>query len=419
MSDGHVSGGADGAADGRGRLLWELGLEVYLPTFLLSFATGALLPLLPGIALAMGTDLGGAAILASVLVVGQLLGSIPSGWVVGVVGERRTMLFAEALATSGVTIVLLATDTVVLSVGLAIVGLCGASFGLARHAYLSIRIPQGRRGRGLALLGGVSRSGLLVGPLASGALVLLTDGLRPGVWLFAGCHAAILLVLVFAAIRRGRRNGSRATVLAIPPARSTSRIGFAQVLRDSRWVLVRLGFAAAVISGVRAARTVLLPLWGVALGIDVGTVALLVGVANAGDFALFYTSGQIMDRFGRFWASFPPLVVMSACFLLLASTIGGADAVGWFITLTMVLGLSNGVSSGILLTLGADLAPPHAPGPFLGVWRATSDLGGAGAPLLIALLTSAFSLAVAAMSIGVLGLLGAAALWRWVPRRSS
>ena len=48
-----------------------------------------------------------------------------------------------------------------------------------------------------------------------------------------------------------------------------------------------------------------------------------------------------------------------------------------------VLGVGNGLSSGILLTLGADVAPKQRAGAFLGSWRTLTDAGGAIAPLAV------------------------------------
>jgi hypothetical protein len=70
------------------------------------------------------------------------------------------------------------------------------------------------------------------------------------------------------------------------------------------------------------------------------------------------------------------------------------------------------------MTLGADLADPGNPAPFLGAWRFTGGIGGAGAPLLLSAVTAIASLAIGAGVLGVLGLLGAGVLARYVPRFS-
>jgi MFS family permease len=88
----------------------------------------------------------------------------------------------------------------------------------------------------------------------------------------------------------------------------------------------------------------------------------------------------------------------------------------WFAMFAAVLGVGNGLSSGILLTLGADVAPKADPAPFLGSWRTLSDAGGAVSPLLVSAITAVSSLAIGTGVMGVIGLLGAAAFLRWVPK---
>jgi hypothetical protein len=81
----------------------------------------------------------------------------------------------------------------------------------------------------------------------------------------------------------------------------------------------------------------------------------------------------------------------------------------------VLLGVGNGLSSGVVMTLGADVAPPAIRVSFLGVWRVTSDLGTAGGPLAVAAATAAITLGGAAVAVGVLGLLAAAYVLRYVP----
>ena len=100
---------------------------------------------------------------------------------------------------------------------------------------------------------------------------------------------------------------------------------------------------------------------------------------------------------------------------MLAFTHDAPDNVAWFTVAALVLGVANGLSSGVLLTLGADLAPKAHPAPFLGAYRTIADAGQAAAPLAVAAVTSLASLAAAAATMGVLGLVGAAILWRYVP----
>jgi MFS family permease len=183
-----------------------------------------------------------------------------------------------------------------------------------------------------------------------------------------------------------------------------------------RGVLARLGLPAASLSGLRQARVYLLPLWGVSLALDAEAIALIVGLTGALEFALFYSSGQIMDRWGRLWACVPAMVLMGGAFVGLAFTHDLDRAIAWFVAAAVVVGIGNGLSSGILMTLGADVAPPADPAPFLGSWRTLTDAGAAATPLAIAAIAAVASLPVATAVIGLAGLVGAVGFAVFVPR---
>ena len=108
------------------------------------------------------------------------------------------------------------------------------------------------------------------------------------------------------------------------------------------------------IGAVRAARQVVLPLWAVHIGLSPEVTSLVFGVASAVDMALFYPSGKVMDRHGRLAVAVPSMLVLGAAMAVLPLT-------GGLVTLTvvaMVMSFGNGIGSGIVMTLGADVAPP-------------------------------------------------------------
>lgn len=80
-----------------------------------------------------------------------------------------------------------------------------------------------------------------------------------------------------------------------------------------------------------------------------------------------------------------------------------------------LMGLGNGISAGIVMTLGADAAPVAARAQFLSGWRLASDVGHASGPLVITAVSAVASLAVAAVVMGVITWAGAGWLARWVP----
>jgi MFS-type transporter involved in bile tolerance (Atg22 family) len=68
------------------------------------------------------------------------------------------------------------------------------------------------------------------------------------------------------------------------------------------------------------------------------------------------------------------------------------------------------------MTLGADLAPKNDPAPFLGAFRFTGDAGTAAAPLLVSLVVAVATLSLSTAIMGVIGVLGAGMMLRYVPR---
>ncbi|RKE63295.1 MFS transporter [Microbacterium sp. AG238] len=407
------------------RVLWRLAPMIYGPTTLFGLGEGAVIPLIPVIAAQLGADVATSALVAAALVVGQLCGNLPAGWAVARIGERATMIIAGLLALVGVAAMAFAPVLGVFAASVFLIGICAAAFGVARHAFMTTRVPVTFRARALSLLGGSFRLGMFVGPFIAAALLWLFGDEHATIWFFGICLVAMIALVAFGPEPEKRLGAVPAVArtaegeaLTTAPVR-TRRVPGTGVVRTAwrnRDVLARLGVAAASLSALRSTRQVLLPLWGVAIGLDGSTIALVVGVSGAIDFALFYASGQVMDRFGRLWAALPAMLLMSAGLIALALTSASAQPELWFALFAAVLGVGNGLSSGILLTLGADVAPTTNPAPFLGSWRTLTDAGGAIAPLLVSGITAVASLPVAAAVMGGFGLVGAFGFIRWVPR---
>lgn len=414
-------------------VLWRFGPMVYGPTVLFALGEGAVLPIIPVIAADLGADVAVAALVASALVVGQLCGNIPAGWAVARIGERLTMAIAGVVSLAGILGMALAPSLGLFAVAVFLIGFCAAAFGLARHSFMTTRVPLAFRARALSLLGGTFRLGMFVGPFVAAALIAVFGDEHVTIWFFGVCLVATILLVLLgpdpethflppaatrdaddAALTEDTGEPVTGTIPVAP--RRAPRSGVLRTMWHHREVLSRLGLAAASLSAVRSARQVVLPLWGVSIGLDAQTIALVVGVSGAIDFALFYASGQVMDRFGRLWAALPAMLLMGIGFIALSFTHDTDQAAMWFAMFAAVLGVGNGLSSGILLTLGADVAPKADPAPFLGSWRTLTDAGGAVAPLLVSAIAATATLAVASGVMGAIGLVGALAFVRWVPR---
>lgn len=396
----------------------SIALPAILPTLAFSLGEGAIIPIIPVVANSLGASLAVAGLIASMIMLGELFGDIPSGWIVSRIGERTAMIYAALLSIVGLVTALLAPNPWVLGVGILAIGLSTAVFALARHAFMTSFVPRAYRARALSTLGGTFRLGFFVGPFISAAVIHFTGSTQSVFWVhIVGCTTAAFLLIVL------RDPAEQLAVNRAPAAmREGEKLvadeahGLFRSIWNSRAVLVRLGTGAALIGAMRASRQVILPLWAVSIGIPDAQTALIIGAAGAVDFALFYASGQIMDRWGRLWSALPSMIGLGVGHLILAFTHDVPGAVVWFIAAAIFMSLANGVGSGILMTLGADLADPRDPAPFLGAWRFTGDAGGAVAPLAVSAVVAVASIAVASGVMGVVGLIGAGILLRYVPR---
>ncbi|HWI74328.1 MAG TPA: MFS transporter [Baekduia sp.] len=375
-----------------------LGLRVYLPTFLFFVGDGAVLPV---IALA-ARDLGASAALAGLAVALRSLGvlafDLPAGWIIARFGER----LAVAWATVGFAITLvgwMVTGSFAVFALLAFVHGSGWSvWQLARMDYVSSTVPADLRGRALSLLGGVARVGLFAGPFAGAALTAAFG--------FDAVYALALALSIVAAALLFRFSSAHEGRAGVKRPASLRRI--ATTHADA---LKLTGTAALAIQALRAARLAIVPLWAQHIGLSAVTTSILFGVTLGVEVVCVYPGGSMMDRWGRKAVTVPALVLMSLGLALLPLThdAWAMAAVG------VVLGLGNGISSGVNMTLGADLAPAEGRAEFLGIWRVFGDVGTAGGPLVVAAVTASFALGGASIVVAALGLAAAGFVSVMVP----
>jgi MFS family permease len=379
----------------------SLNFPVFAPSLLFGIAEGSLLPILPASAQALGASLPTAGLITGLVMVGTLFADIPAAKLINATGERKAMLLAAAVGSIGVLVSLLSTSLWMLGAGMFLLGASVSVFALARHSFLTEAVPYSHRARALSILGGVFRAGHFIGPMI-GALLITLISIEAIYWnavLFCAL-AAVFLVFV-------KKDQMPDTPLREPGA--TWKVA----KRESK-KLATLGVVSAIMGGLRTARIVGLPLWALHIGLSPAVTALYVGIAGALDLALSYSSGQIMDRFGRRWSALPTLLGLSLTFSLLTI----ANDATTFLAVALVMSLANGVGSGIILVIGSDLAPKGERNEFLASYRLLVDAGVAATPILISVIAAAFGLASAMFALTGAGVIGAAMAHRYLPRRA-
>lgn len=382
---------------------WKnIALAAYGPTALASIGYGAVTPLVALSAIDRGATPGTAALITGLLGIGQLLADLPAGWVAERLGEKWSIIVACLIDVVMLSSVSFTHSLLHLAIATFATGITGAVFGLARQTYLTVAVPLQYRARALSSLGGVFRIGGLVGPLV-GAVVVATFGL-PKAYLFAAAMSLLAAIVT----------------LTLPDLSTEAHgenapqgAGMFTVLRDSLGILLTQGVGALVIMLTRSARQAIIPLWCQAHGISPAGTSLVYSISMAFDVALFFFGGSLMDRFGRVWVAAPAMIVMGVGLALLPLT----HHVGTIIAVACLLGLGNGISSGVVMTLGSDASPAVGRTKFLAGWRLLSDAGNALGPLAIAAVATLATLGAASVMLGVLAWGGAAWLLRWIPRR--
>jgi MFS family permease len=380
--------------------LRRLFVPVFLPAAVFGVGQGAAVPVVALQARELGTSAGGAGLIVALLGLGMVLGDLPAGRIVARIGERSAVLLGSAIGAVGTALCLLSWTPVVLGIGVGMYGVASAVWALARQAYIIETVPLALRARALSAMAGLSRLGTLIGPFL-GAAVVAVLGPRGGflVELVAVVVAGALMAAM-PAVESDRR-GTRPT--------QTLR----SVLAAHRRVLGTLGVSALVMGASRASRNAVLPLWADHIGLDATTTSLLFGVGAAVDVALSYPAGRWMDLRGRRPVAVASLVTFAAAHVALPL----AGGVLTLAAVAVLMGVANGLSNGLIMTLGADAAPQDGRAEFLGAFRLCHDSGALAGPLVLAAVTAVATLGVGSVALGAISVLGAAGMARWVPRR--
>jgi MFS family permease len=383
-----------------GRPLRRLAVPVFLPAAVFGIGNGAAVPVVALQARDLGASVGGAGLIVALLGLGMVLGDLPAGRIVARIGERSAVLLGSGVGAVGVALSLFSWTPVVLGIGVGLFGVASAVWALARQAYIIETVPAELRARALSAMAGLNRLGMLIGPFLGAGVVYLI-GPRGG-----------FLVELVAVVVAG------ALMAAMPTVESDRRgtrptQGLWSVLVTHRRVLRTLGVNALIMGASRASRTAVLPLWADHIGLDATTTSLLFGVGAAVDVALSYPAGRWMDLRGRRPVAVGSLVTFAAAHVALPLT-GGVLTLG---AVAVLMGVANGLSNGLIMTLGADSAPRDGRAEFLGAFRLCHDSGSLAGPLVLAAVTAVATLGVGSVALGALSALGAVGMARWVPRR--
>ncbi len=375
-----------------------IAFSVFAPTFFFEIGLGAIYPILALSVVRMGASAAIASAAVGAYALGRILGSSFGGVLAVRWGSPR-----GALAGIGVTVVAAlgcaaSTHVVAFFVAAVLVGFGHAFLHVSRQSQVVEIVPYQFRARGLTTLAGIWRIANFIGPLG-GAVVIHNVGLR---WAYVGAAIAMVIGgLVLVASGAWRERGHAPAGRKLTPLR---------VARENARVMSTLGVAVALTGAVRQARLVAIPLWAAHIGLADSTASAIFAVSAAVDMMLFLPAGLVMDQRGRSWTAIPSTLLLGIGLLALPLTSGLVSVT----IVAIVLGLGNGWGSGLLMTLGSDVAPAEGRQIFMGLWMVFQDVGGLTGPAIVSLGALA-SLPVGLVAMGAVGIAATGLLRRWIP----
>jgi MFS family permease len=382
-----------------GETIRPLWMQVYLPNLVIATGQGAMLPILVYAARNVHASPSVAAAIVAINGFGTMAFDLPAGRIVARLGEWGAAWVAAALMCIGLVGCIFAGSPWVLALAVFVQAAGWAVWSLVRITHLSRIAPVHVRGRALSFFGGVTRAGNVIGPFF---------------FIFVATHNhtdlafvifLISVVMGFVWLVLARDHSDREAAVG-----RAERIRPLQVLRESPGELAVSGSTAFGISLLRGSRTAIIPLWAAHIGLDSHQAAALFAFSSVIDLALFYPAGVASDKWGRRTDALPCIILLAVGHVLVPFS----HTYTTLFLAAFVLGFGNGLGSGIVMTLGADLAPASGRASFLAVWRLIADAGTSVGPLVDSAVVSTVSIAAAGPVVGGLGLLTAAVAAIWL-----
>ena len=348
----------------------------------------------------------GATLIIVAPMVGGVLTTLPTGYLMDLIGRRKLMIIAPLISAAAAFLVLRATSYSEMLAYMTISGLAQQTWQMSRLAMIADTVEQNRRGRLITGMSGIQRSGTLLGPFIGG-FIGQVFGLRIpfilfGVFSLAAALLTVLLIKESAPHLLAKRAGETGGAEKVDISWSTLL---------TRPVLVLFGAQFAVNMGRGGAQGNGGPHFiFAAFAYDLGPAALgsILLVAGVIGIPITLMSGQIMDRFGRKRTIVPASALLGTSLSLMIATAAFELPLPFFIASFAIINLAVSMMAGSMQTLGADVAPPGARGKFFGVNRLIAETGSLGNPLSFAVVTGLLG-ATAAGYAGAFGIMAVGA----------
>jgi MFS family permease len=406
--------GSDAAAikppSGQAAVSWDAFLSTYLPALVLAIGTGIALPAIPTLAKTYAISFGVASGVVTAFVLGNVFGTIPSGWLIDRFGNR-VVLIAAPLITSVTSFAIFFSDNFTeLLILRFLTGMAAQMWQMARLAAISYGAAPSQRGRLVSWMFGMDSTGRLAGPIVGGFIAAAWGPRAP--FLIFAAMALIALIPTSALAKDTPRQGD---------GKRGEKAARTMSLRDV--IMPRLVyFGVALFAGLTRGplNADLLHLYAAfAYNLGPAQIGYLATAASCLSLPIGFTGGWIMDRFGRKRTMVPGFTGVTVAMALLAVSAYAHLSLTWYVGLFLLGVATQALTGGSVQTVGADVAPAEARGTFLGIWRFTGQGGVALGPIIFALVADTVDYGTAFMFTSSCAAVVAFLLIRYVPETRS
>ena len=399
-------GASDGPRPEAKALSWAQFVSTYLPALILALGTGVALPAIPAIARSFHVSFGLASFVTTAFLIGSVVGTIPSGWMIDRLGRRRVMLIGPVLTALMAFLTAAAHSFPELLIYRFFDGCASQMWLIGRLAAISHGASADQRGRQVSWMFGMDNSGRFLGPTLGG-FIALSWGIRAP-FIAYGLLALLALIPAFLFTKDTPR-AKRVSALAPEQSRLTVR----QIIRP-RLNYFAVAFFAGMARGPVQAQ--LLYLYAAfAYHLKPVQIGLLATAAGSISLPVGFIAGWLMDRYGRKRTMVPGFAGVTCTMAGLAITAYLHLSLTIYIVILLFGVLLQSLTGGSIQTVGADVAPPEARGRFLGLWRFTGQGGQTLSPIIFAGLAAQVSYGSAFAYVGGCAATVAFFLVRFVP----
>ena len=360
--------------------------NLYVPSLVMSFGQGMVIPAIPVIASEFDVSVGLAAQVVTAYAIGRVASLVPAGMMIDRLGSRVAMLVGPLMVAVGVGAIAITPVFWVILAAQFVVGMGDSLWMLAREVTGINLVKPSQRGRVMSGFMGVTSAGMSLGPVAGGFILEAID-LRTVFFVYAALAAAVFFSSVLS-----RHSEARAP---IPSKVKSSPFQFgrlSEIERQLRPTYVALVVATFAMMLYRLALQSMLPLYmGSELGFSPVQVGSIFGISTIFVFAMIIPAGFITDKIGRKWATVPSTIIPALAFI----AIPFVDSMLELAIIASVLGMANGLSLGSVATSTFDVVPEHARARFQALRRVIGEMGGISGPLFGGIIANAYGAGMA------------------------